>query len=67
MNISAKIQLHPLTASEEMVFKFCFANLSFRLPWQPIKFRDLDKFHMLGRGLLKEHLYKSFVKVSAMR
>ena len=25
------------------------------LPWQPIKFSDLDKFHMTRRGLLKKH------------
>ena len=25
------------------------------LPWQPIKFSDLDKIHMNRRGLLKKH------------
>ena len=25
------------------------------LPWQPIKFSDLDKIHMNLRGLLKKH------------
>ena len=53
-------------ASEEMIFEYLFANLSFRLPWQPIKFRGLDKIHMFGRGLLKEHLCKMFVKTSAI-
>ena len=42
-------------ASEEMILEYCFANLSFQLLWQPIKFRDLDKICMSGRGLLKEN------------
>ena len=33
----------PLMASVEMIFEYFFANLAFRLPWQPIKFRGLDK------------------------
>ena len=49
-------------ASEEMILIF-FVNLSFRLPWQPIKFNGLDKNHMIGRGLLKEQLCKTFVKI----
>ena len=28
------------------------------LPWQPIKFRDLDIIHMNRRGLLKKHFSK---------
>ena len=34
MNISAKFQLHPPLemASEEMIFEYFFANLSFWLP-----------------------------------
>ena len=45
MNMYAKIQLHPLTASEEKHFEYFFENLPFMLPWQPIKFSDLDKIH----------------------
>ena len=67
MNISAKFQLHPLMASEEMMFEYFFANLAFLLPWQPIRFSSLDKIHMLHRGLLKEHFYKTFVSISVMR
>ena len=48
-------------------FKHLFANLSFRLPWQPIKFSGLDKIHLFGRGLLKEQFCKTFVKISAIR
>ena len=40
MNISTKFQLHP--PSEEKIFEYFFANLAFRLQWQPIKFRDAD-------------------------
>ena len=54
-------------ASEEMIFEYFFANLAFLLPWKPITFSGLDKIHMVGRGLLKEHFCKKFVKVSAVR
>ena len=47
----------PLTASEK-IFEYCFKNLPFMLPWQPIKFCDLDKVHMNRRGLLKKHFCK---------
>ena len=57
----------PLMASEEKFFEYSFANLSFRLPWQPIKFSSLDTMHMLHRGLLKEHFCKTFVKISTVR
>ena len=52
----------PHTASEEI--EYFFANLSFRLPWQPIKFSSLDKIHMLHRRLLKENFCKTFVQIS---
>ena len=54
-------------ASEEIIFEYFFANLSFQLPWQPIKFSGLDKIHMFGGGLLKEHFCKTFVKISEVR
>ena len=44
-----------------------FGNLSSRLPWQQIKFRGLDKNELFGRGPLKEHFCKTFVKISAVR
>ena len=52
MNIYAKLQLHPLN-----IF---FENLAFQLPWQPIQISDLDKIHMVGRGLLQKHFCKTF-------
>ena len=68
MNISTKFQLHLLMASEEMGGGVFFsANLDFWLPWQPIKFSGLDKIHMVGRGLHKELLCKTFVKIYAVR
>ena len=67
MNISTKFHFIPLTASEKKIFEYYFAYLAFRLPCQPIKFRDLAKIHMVGRGPLKEHFCKPFVKISAMK
>ena len=46
-------------------FEYFFVRLTFRLPWQPIKFSSLDKSHILGRGLHEEHFCKTFVKISA--
>ena len=60
-----KFQLHP-PASEE-IFEYLFEKLPFMLPWQPIKFSDLDNIHMNRRGLLKKHFCKTFVKISVMR
>ena len=57
----------PLMASEEMISENLFANLAFLLPWQPIKFSGLEQIHIFGRGLLKEHFCKDFVKISAVR
>ena len=48
-------------ASEEKIFKYFFANLALKLPWQPIKYSGLDKIYMVGRGLLKKHFCKTFV------
>ena len=48
-----------------MIFEYFFSNLAFRL--QTIKLRGFDKNDMFGRVLLKEHFYKTFVKISAVR
>ena len=32
---------------------FFFENLTIQLPWQPIKINDLDKIHMVCKGLLQ--------------
>ena len=47
----------PFTASEK-IFEYFFENSPFMLPWQPIKFSDLDKIPMNRRGLLKEDFCK---------
>ena len=64
MNIYAKFQLHPPYGFWEEVFFFNIfsTNLAFRLPWQPIKISDLDKIHMVGRGLLQKHFCKKKIK-----
>ena len=53
-------------------FKSCLVfyvgdSLTFRLPWQLIKFSSLDLIHMVVRGLLKEHYCKAFVRISKVR
>ena len=48
----------PQTASEELIFEYFFENSPFMLPWQPIKFSDLDKIHMNCKRLLKDHFCK---------
>ena len=62
MNIPTEFQLHLLIKCflRRRVFNISFANLTFRLPWEPIKFSGSDKIHMVGRGLLKEHFCKSW-------
>ena len=63
-NIYAKFQLRiiPLMTSEKKIFEYFFRkNITFWLPWQPIKIDDLEKIHMVCRGLLQEHFCKTFV------
>ena len=50
----------------EKIFEHFFEILAFQLPWQPIKRSDLDKSHMVSKGLLQEHFCKTFVKISAV-
>ena len=67
MNIYAKFSFIPLMASEKKILNFFFyKNLAFWLPWQPIKISDLDKIHMVGKGLLQKHFCKTFFKTSAV-
>ena len=61
MNIYAKFQL-----LRRRFLNIFFKNLAFRLPWQPIKISDLDKIHMVGKGLLQKHFCKTFFKTSAI-
>ena len=56
----------PLMASEKKIFEYFFKNLVFRLPWQPIKISDLDKIHMVGKGLLQKPFCKTLFKTSAV-
>ena len=51
-----KFQLILLTVSEKKNFEyFCFENLPFMSPSQPIKSSDLDKSRMKHGGLLNKH------------
>ena len=47
-----------------LIFLFFY---NFWLPWQPIKFGHLDRIHIFGRGLLNEHFYQTFDKMSDVR
>ena len=61
MNITAKFKLYPNMASEELIFQYLFANLTFQLSCRQ-KFSGLDKNGMLGRSR-----NITFVKISAAR
>ena len=71
-NIYAKFQLHPPYDFWEedtwiyFIF-FFFRKFNISVAMAPIKINDLDKIHMVCRELLQEHLYKLFVKISAVR
>ena len=51
MNMSKNFSFIPLMAHEEMILELFFANITFRLQWQLIKFNGLAKIHMLGRAI----------------
>ena len=53
----------PLTIDFWEVFWIFFRTLPFMLPWQPIKFSDLDKIHMNRRELLKKHFCKNNLNI----
>ena len=48
----------------EKIFEYCFENLPFTSPWQPIKLSDLDKSHMKRGELLKKHSCKDKFEIS---
>ena len=53
-------------ASEEIIYFLFFLNLDFLLPWQPIKFRGLEKIICLAEALLKEYFCETLVKISTV-
>ena len=69
MKMYTKFQLHPPYGLWEedffffFFFFFFFENLPFMLPWQPIKFSDLDKIHMKRRGLFKKYFCKKILNI----
>ena len=70
MNNSAKFQHHPLpygfVASEEMLFENLFANSCCHGNQSNLAVWTIF-IYIYGRGLLKEHFCKTFVKISAGR
>ena len=64
MKIFAKFQLHLPYGFWGDYFLIFFSEFILLVA---IKFSDLDKIRMFGRGLLKEHVCKTFVKISAVR
>ena len=67
INISAKFQQYPLFGFWENNVLIFFCKFSVSVAMATIKFSGLDKIHMFGRWLFKEHFWKTFVKISAMR
>ena len=69
MNITAKLQLHPTYGFRGDDFFFFFNFFFFNCPGSQSNSGvwTLDKIHMFGRGLLKEQVCKTFVKISAVR
>ena len=53
-----------LMVSEKKIFSPKFTLLS---PWQPIKFSDLDKSHIKGRGLLNKQISKNKFQISPLK
>ena len=53
-------------ASEEKIL-ICFGKFSVSVAMASTKVRDLDKIHTVGKGPLKEHFCKTFVKIFAVR
>ena len=48
--------------SQNTVNVACKKNLAFRLPWPPSKISDLDKIHMVDRGLLQKHFLSKYLQ-----
>ena len=59
MNIYAKFQLHP---PYSLWGEYFLENLPFMLPWQPIKFSDLDKIHMNRRRNISVKLLSKYLQ-----
>ena len=58
INMSAKFQLHPLMASEEIVFEYFFREFNLSVAMAT------NQIHMFGKRLLKEHLCKICNEIS---
>ena len=58
MNISAEFQLYS-------PYGFWGDEFSLSVAMATNQIQQLDKIHIFGRGLLKKHFCKTFVKISA--
>ena len=68
INISEKFQLHPPYGFRKVDFRIFFRKFSLSADMATNqKSSGLDKIHMFGRGLLKKHICKTFVTISAVR
>ena len=67
MNISAKVQLHPPYGFRGDDFWIFFREFILSVAMATNQIQILDKIHIFGRELLKEHFCKTFSKISAMR
>ena len=60
------MQSFSFMASEKKIFEDLFWKFRLLVAMATNQISDLDKIHMVGRGLLQEHLCKTFVKISAV-
>ena len=60
------ISFIPLMVFEEKNFEYFTKQLRFMSPWQPIKFRNMDKIYTKHRGLLNKHFCKK-IQISPLR
>ena len=54
-------------ASEKKIFEYFFRKFSLSVAMATNRISDLDKTHMVSRGLLQEHFCKTFVKIPIVR
>ena len=62
-NPHLNVQLRRIYMASEKIFECIFfppKNLALQLPWPPIKISDLDKIHMVVRGLTPETFQLNF-------
>ena len=56
----------PRMTSEKKIFEYFFQKFNIAVAMATNQINDLDKIHIVCRGLLQEHFCKTFVKISAV-